>query len=158
EIGGKLFRARHFELELFAAVLQAKPVLLCALPDFSPDEDTREFLECLTQSQPDPIHKAGDMSDLITTALRFCERVDHQGVQVRFGRGPALVRTLSMGRAAYASIRSHKILFPFLGPITTDYKAPDLDRARQALQESKAQTNMHLQMSRLWVAIRELLP
>lgn len=152
-----LFRAKHFEVELFSALMQGKPIFLCSLPSFEPDPDTREFVRCLTEDRlVRPMH--GE-DDLIASALRYCESALHGELnQQQRDNSLPLRKGLSILRASYRSTRSHKMFLPFLGNIVIEGMPPDLDAAQQALSEAEGQEDLHLRISRLWIALRELLP
>ncbi len=153
----QVFRAKHFELEVFSALLQAKPILLCALPSFKPDSETMGFIRCVGRSIP--LQPAANAEELLTAALGFCASLQAATPQ-RQARDSSLPLTegLAVLRASYDSIRSQKMLLPFLGDLRVEERRPDLDAARAALDSLPAEQDLHVKLSRLWVAVRELLP
>jgi hypothetical protein len=153
-----LFRAKHFELELFSALLQHKPILLCALPDFTPDLEAAGFIECFLEGNTDYARLSNDR-ELFDSAVSFCARYGHKRYEQRGAtRTRLLIRNLSILRAAFRSIRSHQMLLPFLGRLPVADGEPNLDTAEQALIRARGERNLHLRFSRLWIALRELLP
>lgn len=152
-----LFRARHFELELFSALIQRKPILLCALPDFTPDSETQGFVACLLDGKADHA-KPSNEKELFDSAAAFCLGSQRDQDGRRGGRLGLLVRNLSVLRAAYGSLRSHRMLLPFLGRMPISEERPSLDTAQQALIHARGERDLHLRISRLWIALRELLP
>lgn len=157
-LGEAALRAKHFELELFSAVLQNKPLLICSMPDFEPDDEMREFIKCVLDGGVGIVRSA-IVSDLVNRALTFCERplAGQSGTQKRALTGE-LVRTLSIRRAAFRSIASHRMLLPFLGNMSSAAARPNLEAASAAIVDAKRQEDLHLRLARLWMAIREMLP
>jgi hypothetical protein len=155
------FRAKHFELELLSTLLQRKPMFLCSLPDFSPDSETRSFVECVLQDEATNHVRSETPAKLIISATEFCNRIRREGQQLDGRRGGSishLTRGLSIQRASYRSVRSHQMLLPFLGELRVEASIPNIDRALQALEDAKKQGDLHLRIGRLWIALRELLP
>lgn len=150
-----LLKAKHFEVELFSALMQGKPIFLCSLPAFEPDSDTREFVRCLTEDRL--VRHMRDEVELIASAIRYCESVVSNE---RIGRDNSLSLTkgLSILRASYRSIHSHKMFLPFLGSLVVEGAEFDLEAAQHALDEAGRQGDLHIRISRLWMALRELLP
>lgn len=164
-LGEMLCRARHFELEVFSAFLQRKPILLCSLPDFSPDAETDAFLRCIKSEVPteDRI-QVKSASDLFDAVASFCEKLapkdsrEDSKRKVSYHQNQTFPQALSIVRASYASVRSHKMLLPFLGDLTGGVGRPNVDVARVSLDSAIGQKDMHIKIGRLWIALRELLP
>lgn len=149
-----LFRARHFEMEVFSAVVQSKPIFVCALQNFQPDPETRGFLECVLQGKVNYAQFPNEQ-ELLDGAIAFCAGHERRRRQPLAGR---IAGSLSIDRASFGTVRSHRMLLPFLGQMPLVDWQPNVDAAQLALTQAKTERDLHLKLSRLWIAMRELLP
>ena len=84
------FRVKHFELELLSTLLQRKPAFLCSLPDFSPDLETRSFVECVLQDETTNYVRSETPSKLIISATQFCNRIRREDLKLVGRRGESI--------------------------------------------------------------------
>jgi hypothetical protein len=155
-INDELFRAKHFELEIFSGLMQGKPILLCSLPNFEADYDTRSLVDSLIEGRK--IYRFQNEEDLIYSALRYCAEIGNIRNKGRVDESVKLTKALSIIRASYRTVKSHNFFLPLFGTTSLEPTAPNIEYAEDALNHAENQENLHLRLSRLWAALKELLP
>jgi hypothetical protein len=146
-------RAKHFEMEIFSAILQNKPIALYILPTFVPDQETLTFINCLTGKEL--LYNVTHPGELYDQVVKYCDR------KIQTKKTPeatSIIKLLSIIRASFNTVRSHKLFLPFLGKYSLNYVTPNLDLAKWALLDASKQDDLHIRLGRLWVAIKELMP
>ncbi len=154
EVEGHASRVSYFEIELFCSAVLRKPIFLYVLEGFSPEPQLRSLLEILGPGLPrwssGRRWSARDVVEDIELLLRSRRRLSD--LQPWMLRRPAVHL---LAQRLYGARQSH---LQFLsGRMGVEPDGCNADLVQKILNEQLAESNEEQRLSRLWIAVRELM-
>lgn len=158
QVGDRASSVSHFEAELFQAALHGKPVELFVAPGFAPGPRLARLLAILEWALPSttwrmPMRDA----EIISECRRLLSAVRPPHLRPRsldFGLRTRLVAKFHHERRTDRATRA----FLFLdGHFEPRAPRPDLGLIEQILRQVDDSSNQEQKLSRLWIALRELM-
>ena len=149
----------YFEIELFAAALQRKPIYLLVHESFEPIPQLASLLDILRFAFPDwrDIKELND-KDIVDAAKKIADSVsDASKISTR--KFPTVFSSTvnRIAQAFYTSRGRDRQNVMFLGGQQVGINRPaNVDLVRHLLVEIKNRQNQQERLSRLWLAVREL--
>lgn len=157
--GGEATAVSYFEIELYAAAMYNKPVLLYVLGDFDPGPRLDRLLQILKWAIPDwreltPMRPA-EILDGIREEIR---RQAFSAVERRSPLRRRLVDALWRARSGPAVPSRRRPGVLFLGGASEDRALPEPGRVELLIREYRRTPNYQQKLNRIWLAARELMP
>ncbi len=149
----------YFEVELYAAVMYEKPVLISVLDGFSPGPRLEALLQLLRFALPDwrtrrPQNARQIIQEVRNLISRQADRREANPPSLR----DRLVQVFYRSRAARSAAAAIDSTFLFLNGVTENRPLPDKERVEELIREYRKSTNFQERLSRIWIAARELMP
>ena len=145
----------YFEVELFAAALQRKPIHILVHNSFDPVPELRSLLEILRFAIPDwtKSRRLND-NEVVSEAARVADGTKQANKKRPFVLFSVVDR---LAQAFYAGRGRMNRRVEFLGgQRLANLGLPNLQLASNLIKEVKQRGNHEERLSRLWLAIREL--